>query len=361
MADKSKPRRGSMGYSPRKRAVRQFPRISSWPNGDSSEVKVQGFAGWKAGMTHILMKDNNPNSTSAGQEIRKAVTVVETPPMKVLAVRGYRNTPYGMQTAGEVWSNISESGPEGLMPRLANDTRGKRDIDEGRKPAKRAGRIPLSNGENMDKSFEALKNESNNLCELRLIVATQPTLVKSIPTKTPEIMEVGLVGGNNDEKLDWAKDRLGNFIGVEDVFKVGNDIDVVGVTKGKGWQGSIKRWGIKLLSHKNSKRRRQGGNMGDFGTAYVRKTIRQAGQVGYHKRTELNKRILRISDPEESEITPAGGFLHYGEVNNPYVVFQGSLPGPAKRMLRFRDPIRPKADQPEVEITYLSTSSKQGV
>ena len=89
MADKSKPRRGSMGYSPRKRAVRQFPRISSWPNGDSSEVKVQGFAGWKAGMTHILMKDNNPNSTSAGQEIRKAVTVVETPPMKVLAVRGY--------------------------------------------------------------------------------------------------------------------------------------------------------------------------------------------------------------------------------------------------------------------------------
>ncbi|MBT4391314.1 MAG: 50S ribosomal protein L3, partial [Euryarchaeota archaeon] len=31
MADKSKPRRGSMGYSPRKRAVRQFPRISSWP------------------------------------------------------------------------------------------------------------------------------------------------------------------------------------------------------------------------------------------------------------------------------------------------------------------------------------------
>ena len=58
----------------------------------------------------------------------------------------------------------------------------------------------------MDKSFEALKNESNNLCEIRLIVATQPTLVKSIPTKTPEIMEVGLVGGNNDEKLDWAKD-----------------------------------------------------------------------------------------------------------------------------------------------------------
>ena len=107
MADKSKPRRGSMGYSPRKRAVRQFPRISSWPEQESSEIRIQGFSGWKAGMTHIMMRDNNPNSTSAGQEIRKAVTVVEAPPMKVLAVRGYTNTPYGMQTAGEVWADLS--------------------------------------------------------------------------------------------------------------------------------------------------------------------------------------------------------------------------------------------------------------
>jgi large subunit ribosomal protein L3 len=165
MADKSKPRRGSMGYSPRKRAVRQFARISSWPEQESSEVRIQGFSGWKAGMTHILMRDNNPNSTSAGQEIRKAVTVVEAPPMKVLAVRGYRNTPYGMQTAGEVWADPSDSGPEGLMPRLANDTKGKRDAEDGKKPEKRAGRIPIRNGENIEKSFEALK--SNNLCEIR--------------------------------------------------------------------------------------------------------------------------------------------------------------------------------------------------
>ena len=97
-----------------------------------------------------------------------------------------------------------------------------------------------------------------------------------------------------------------------------------------------------------------------FGTRYVRKTIRQAGQVGYHNRTELNKRILRISDPGESDITPAGGFLKYGEVTNPYMLIQGSLPGPCKRMLRFRDAIRPRAAKPEVDITYVSTSSKQG-
>lgn len=267
-------------------------------------------------------------------------------------------TPYGMQTAGEAWFN-SDSGPEGLSPRLANQSRGERDAEEGRKPSKRAGRIPSRGKGSPDAALEALREA--DLCEVRLIVSTQPALVKSVSSKTPEIMEVALAGGDNASKLDWAEERLGGTITLDDVYQTGQDIDVVGVTKGKGWQGAIKRWGIKLLSHKNSKRRRQGGNMGDFGTGYVRKTIRQAGQVGYHNRTELNKRILRVSNPGESDITPAGGFLNYGEVTNPYMIIQGSLPGPSKRMLRFRDAIRPRPAKPEVDITYVSTSSKQGV
>ncbi len=328
MADRSKPRRGSMGYGPRKRTVRQYPRITSWPETDASEVRVQGFAGWKAGMTHILMRDTNPKSTSAGQEVRKAVTVVEAPPMTVLAVRGYRMTPYGKQTAGEVWTDVSEESPTNLFPRLANQTRGERDEEQGRKPAKRGGRIPKRPSKPTEEAANSLREQ--------------------------DLSEV-------EAKLEWALERLGGEIGIEDVYDVGQEVDVVGVTKGKGGQGSIKRFGLKLLSHKNSKRRRQGGNMGDFGTGYVRKTIRQAGQVGYHKRTELNKKILRISNPEESEITPAGGFLNYGEVTNPYMIIQGSLPGPAKRLIRFRDPTRPRKIPGEVEVTYVSTSSKQGV
>jgi len=359
MADRSKPRRGSMGYGPRKRAIRQFARITSWPETESSEVRVQGFAGWKAGMTHILMRDTNPKSTSAGQEVRKAVTVVETPPMDVLAVRGYKMTPYGKQTAGEVWADISDDSPSNLFPRFANQTRGERDVEEGRKPATRGGRIPKRISQPAEDAASSLREQ--DLTEVRLIVCTQPEMVRSIPSKTPEIMEVALTGGDIASKLDWAMDRLGGQIGLEDVYEVGQEVDVVGVTKGKGWQGSIKRFGLKLLSHKNSKRRRQGGNMGDFGTGYVRKTIRQAGQVGYHKRTELNKKILRISNPEESEITPAGGFLNYGEVRNPYMIIQGSLPGPAKRLLRFRDPTRPRKVTGDVDVTYVSTSSKQGV
>ncbi len=102
--------------------------------------------------------------------------------------------------------------------------------------------------------------------------------------------------------------------------------------------------------------------MGDFGTGYVRKTIRQGGQTGYHQRTEYNKRILSIASADDKSITPSGGFLHYGEVNSDYVLVKGSLPGPAKRLVRFRDATR-GSDKPQhpYEITYVSTSSKQGV
>jgi len=342
MGDTHKPKRGSMAFSPRKRANRHFGRVKSWPDTDSKEVRVQGFAGWKAGMTHVLMRDTNTGSPSSGQEVRKAVTVVEVPPMRVLGVRGYHMTVYGMQTSGEAWADsekLSES-----IPELSR-------------------RVPQRVEHDSDAHHAALceKAESGRLCEVRLIAATQPHTMNSTSSKKPELMEMGLTGGDIQAQLAWAKEQFGSEIGIDQVYLDGSDIDVVGITKGKGWQGSVKRFGVKLLSHKNSKRRRQGGNMGDFGTGYVRKTIRQAGQLGYHQRTEFNKRILRISNPEDNEITPDGGFLHYGEVRNPYIIIQGSLPGPAKRLLRFRDAVRPRKGLSAVEITYVSTASKQGV
>ena len=50
------PRHGSMQYWPRKRAKRSFPRIRSW--GASKENKPLGFAGYKVGMTHVMIVDN---------------------------------------------------------------------------------------------------------------------------------------------------------------------------------------------------------------------------------------------------------------------------------------------------------------
>jgi len=338
MAKRNHPRRGSMAFSPRKRADRTFGHVNSWPETDATDVRVQGFAGWKAGMTHILARDLNPRSTSAGQEIRVPVTVVECPKLRVLGVRGYVMTPYGKQAAGEVWvsaEQLSEAFPE-LFKRL-----------------------PERKQHDADKHMEQLRNA--DLSELRLIVATQPHTITGVPSKVPDVMEMGLTGAGFSEQLDYATEHLGQELSFTDVFEEGALTDIVAVTKGYGWQGVIRRFGGKLQSHKNSKKRRQHGNMGAFGDGYVRKTIRQGGQTGYHQRTEYNKRILRIANPDEHAITPMGGFLHYGEVKSDYILVKGSVPGPAKRLNRFRDPVR-GADKTlhDYEITYVSTASKQG-
>ena len=339
MAKRNHPRRGSMAFSPRKRSARPFGHVKSWPTTDASEVRVQGFAGWKAGMTHILSRDLNPTSPSAGQEVRVPVTVVECPKMRILGVRGYEMTPYGKRAVGEAWSDASQISD--AFPELFK-------------------RLPERKEHDADKHFENLNNA--DLCEVRLIVATQPSSVSGVPTKVPDVMEMGLDGGDFSEQLQFAKEKLGEEYSFEDSFKKGELTDIVAVTKGYGWQGVIKRFGGKLLSHKNSKKRRQHGNMGAFGDGYVRKSIRQGGQTGYHQRTEYNKRILRVSNPEKHSITPAGGFLHYGEVKSDYILVHGSVPGPAKRLIRFRDATR-GSDKAlhDYEITYVSTASKQGV
>ena len=176
MGDRHRPKKGSMGFGPRKRANRPYGRVKSWPQSEGDEVRVQGFAGWKAGMTHVLMRDLNPGSPSAGAEVRKAVTVVEVPPMRVLAVRGYKMTPYGKQTAGEVWASAEKLAD--VIPSLPR-------------------RIPERKEHDADAHLDKLRE--SNLAEVRLIVSSQPDKVSSVGSKTPEIMEMLGFGPSHDK------------------------------------------------------------------------------------------------------------------------------------------------------------------
>src|SRR5947199_8449552 len=112
-------------------------------------------------------------------------------------------------------------------------------------------------------------------------------------------------------------------------------VDVAAITKGKGWQGHHTRWGTRLLSHKNSKHRRNIGTLGNFQPGYVRPTVPQGGQFGYHQRTEYNKRILKIGD-KAVEVTPDIGFLHYGNLHNTNELLHWSIPGSSIRLIRCR-------------------------
>ena len=330
MPERHHPRRGSMGFSPRKRARAQTPHIKSWPKG-GDKPKIQGFLGYKAGMTHALVVDYRPTSTTSGKEVVMPVSVVEVPPIKVAAVRAYQKTVYGLKTIGEIWADK-------LDPELG-----------------RSINIPKNKRE---KNWDIFKEAD----DIRVIVYTQPILVTGIPKKKPEIRELRIDGGTIEDQIKYSKDILGKEVKVSDVIAEGDMLDVIAVTKGKGFQGHVKRWGVKLLSHKNSKHRRMIGTAGSWHPNWIQATVPQAGQMGYHQRTEYNKRVIKIGDKGE-EITPAGGFPHYGVVRNSYVLLHGSIPGPVKRLIGMRDAIRyqrgVKVEKPE--ITYISTTSKQGV
>ncbi len=283
-------------------------------------------------MTHAFMIDYRKRSTTAGQEVAVPVTIVEIPPMTAVAARLYRREPYGRRVVAEVWAD----GPFGALDRTL--------------PPHGAGRAE-------DKAAFG----GTNADEVRLLVHTRPAEVPGVPTKTPELFEVRIGGGKFEEQRALALERLGHDLPVETLTKEGEFVDVIGVTKGKGFQGHTKRWGVKLQPRKNSKHRRMIGTLGPHNPSFVSYRIPQAGQMGYHRRTVYNLRVLKIvKDPKSDPVTPAGGFLHYGEVRAPCLVLHGSLPGPAKRLLRFRAPMRSRvASVEKVDLRYLSTRSKQ--
>ena len=141
----------------------------------------------------------------------------------------------------------------------------------------------------------------------------------------------------------------------------GEQLDLHGITTGRGFQGAVKRFGIGLRSHKSEKGRRAPGSLGGWTSqGHVMYRIAHAGQLGYHQRTEYNKWLLKVGK-DSKEVEQKGGFLHYGIVKNPYIVLKGSVMGPKKRLIKFSHAVRPKKNIPNEApaIKYISKESKQ--
>jgi len=297
---------------------------------------MDGFAGYKAGMTHLIMIDDKPNSLTEGMEISVPVTILETPPLSIAALRVYEKYNGGIRAAGEAWS-------EKLDPYLA-----------------RSITVPKNS---RGASLEDIRAKIDDMQELRLIAHTNPKLLTGVPKKNPDLMEIQVNGGTIADQFELACGLLGSQVPFSSIFGLGSIIDVTAITKGKGVQGPVKRWGINLQKRKHARggKRRHIGNLGPWNPHHVRWTVPLLGQMGYHQRTEYNKRVLAIGS-DGSEITPEGGFTGYGIIRGEYAVISGSVPGPTKRLVRMRTAVRAKdADLKTPQVLYVSTDSKQGL
>lgn len=316
MPQERRPKRGGRGFYPKKRAARIYP---AQKFAKSKEAKPLGFAAYKAGMTHVQVLDTNPKSRTKNQIITKPVSVLECPPLTVFGYRLYRKSNHGIKTLGDVYAE-------------KHDKRLERRIEIKQKADK--------------------KITEEHLSRVHLLCHTNPVF-----KKTPEIFELA-VGGSAKEQIGVAKQMLGKQIKISDVFKAGDYVDVSSVSKGKGFQGPVKRFGIRLHGRKMRHMHRHVGSLGQAEPGKVRPTVPAAGQLGFQTRTELNKRILKIVEPKE--VNPKGGFPNFGIVKAESILMEGSVPGSRKRLIRLRTPMRPPVSKYPVEIKYISLESKQG-
>ncbi len=323
MAKHHKPREGSTAYWHRKRARRIYPRMNVLPA--VKEAMPLVFAGYKAGMTSVSYADAKKGSHTEGQEIVKAATVLDCPPLSVCGLRLYSKTPYGEKCIGAVWADkLSKDLPRKAMLPENHDAKGK---------------------------LPGLEKLIDIRSEVRLVVNTNPR-ESGIGKKKPEMFEVA-IGGDAIQAFEYAKSKLGSELRASDVLKPGEMVDARAVTKGKGYQGPVKRFGIRIRSRKNKGKMRHVGTLGPQNPPKVIPAkIPEAGQMGFHNRTEYNKKILRIGT---GGLNPRGDWVSYGKVSGDYVIIEGSLPGPKKRLVMLRPAMRKSGwnDNP-IELKYVS-------
>ena len=330
MAKSHKPVAGSRAYWPRKRAKRIYSRIKS--HVPAKDAVPLSFAAYKAGMIQVIVLDNRKGSTTEGQEIVRPVTVLDAPDIVVCGIKLYKKGINGLESQGVVWAE-----------NLAKDLKRKTKVP---------GKIETK------KMLEEREKELDKVYEIRLLVHTKPR-ESGIRKKKPELFEISL-GGDVNSQWGFAKQKLGSEIKATEVLKEGEMIDAKSVDKGKGYQGPVKRFGIKIRSRKHEKKRRHVGNLGARNVARVLPgKLAMPGQLGYQTRTEYNKKVIKIGNAGK-EVNPKGGFLNYGLIKGNYILLEGSVPGPRKRLIMIRKGLRSKAKAETIEVKKIIQDSQQG-
>ncbi len=118
---------------------------------------------------------------------------------------------------------------------------------------------------------------------------------------------------------------LGQRVTVDQVFAVDEYVDVIGTSKGKGFQGSVKRWHFRggPKTHGQSDRTRAPGSIGAGTTpGRVLKGQKMSGHMGHARVTVQNLQVVDI-DPE-----------------NHVLLVKGAIPGPKNGMVMIRKAVK---------------------
>merc|ERR1711937_350490 len=366
------PRHGSLGFLPKKRCTKAKGKIKSFPL-DSTDVKphLTAFMDYKAGSTHICRDVDKSGSKAHKKEVVESVTIIEAPPMIVVGMVGYIETPRGLKSITTAWAQ-----------HLSNECKRRFYKNWGACKGKQKAFTRYAKKYTEGTGIEKEKERIIKYCSiLRVICHTQIGKI-GLRQKKAHICEVQVNGGSMADKIAFVEGLFEKPVSVKSVFEQNEQIDTIAITKGKGFEGVVTRWGVTKLPRKTHKGLRKVACIGSWNPSRVKFSVARAGQNGYHHRTELNKKVYRIAkgvrgaddkivqnnattefDLTVKGITPLGGFPHYGEVNEDYIMIKGACPGVKRRLITMRKSLVNQTSRnslEEIKLKFIDTSSKFG-
>jgi len=333
MARKSRPRAGSLAYYPRKRAKSIIPKYNSFK--EEKELKILNFYGYKVGMLHLIATNKHKGSPLVNQKVRIPATVVEVPSMTIFGIRFYAKKDLGIEAKKDfIFYNKADKELSRLI--------------------KSATRVKVK-GDLLKKANDFFEKNKDEIVDIRLIAHTNPKLT-TIGKKKPEVVEL-FASGSNEDKFNLYKEKIGLNLDAKDIFKENSFLDAKAVTKGYGFEGVIKRHGVKRRHHKSEKGVRKVGSIGPWHPPLVMWTVPRPGQRGFHSRVDYNLKLLKIA--KSDEVNKASGWKRYGLVKNDAIIIAGSIPGPVKRTIVLREGMRPVKDiKNDVDINKIVLVNK---
>jgi len=356
---------------PKRRTKHTKGKIRSFPKDDKTQpVHLTAFMGYKAGMTHVVrVIDKKEGKKTIKKDIVDATTIVETPPMVINGIVGYVETPRGLRALTTVWA---QKLPQAVIRRFYKNYHcAKKNAFVNY--AKRYEEKPDSK-KHINRDIQRIKK----YCQVvRVLCSTQIEKCK-LRQRKAHLMEIQVNGGSITEKVDWGVSKFENEVTVGEVFTDSEMVDTISITRGKGTQGVIKRYGVARLPTKSRRGCRKVGCIGAWHPSAVKWTVARSGILGYYHRTQINHKIFRVGagavrginnnasteqDAHTKNITPIGGFPHYGIVNEDFLLLRGNVMGPRKRQITVRKSLLQPTKSfhtHQAEIKFIDTSSKIG-
>jgi large subunit ribosomal protein L3e len=363
------PRHGSLGFLPRKRCQKKRGKIKSFPKDkEYFPCHFTASIGFKAGMTHVVRQVDKPGSKLNGKDVVEAVTILETPPIKIMGYIGYIKTPRGLRAFKTIWSNCNF--PDEF----------KRNFYKNWYKCKKKAFSKKLNFDKKKKNTLEYENQKirfqiKKFCSIIRCIAF-PTICRiGLKKKKANLLEIQINGGNSNDKIFFIEKTLNKEISISEIFRPNEIIDVIGITKGKGFEGVITRWGVTKLPRKTHRGARRVACVGSWHPSRISFRVPRAGQNGYHHRTQINLQIYRIGkstnpqnastiyDPTPKKITPMGGFPYYGIIRDDFLIIKGSVMGCKKRAITIRKSLsREKNDisNRKIELKFIDTAAKWG-